>query len=272
MGSVLSQPVPAWSFRLPGTALYQPTPPPLSIVIESILPSVNTKVHFTRGLQSTSGLVQHCTALALAKCLTKYEEVIKAFFEVEAVLEENEAEGQWCRRRKDVEKEVRRRVPDFQVIIAFSQQKFEETPVNLKKKNGPMDEPSPNPTRTALLSESAHRLLWMYQRCLPMVVAEDRFDVGKLLQDFVGDNVTMAQGEGEEASAAARFHVARQLHILRLLKDSDQFGWAGKTGLVLLYSASISPLTNRCRCRFYFAELSRCTPQRTYRYRYPCDT
>ncbi|KAG6897168.1 hypothetical protein C0992_003674 [Termitomyces sp. T32_za158] len=183
-GSVLSQPVPAWSFHLPGTALYQPTPPPLSIIIESILPSVNTKVHFTRGLQSASGLVQHCTALALAKCLAKYEEVIKAFLEVEAALEENETEGQWCRRRRDIEREARRRVPDFQVIVAFSQQKFEEAPATAKTTIGaPPPGPTPNPTRTALLSESAHRLLWMYQRCLPMVVAEARFDVGKLLQD-----------------------------------------------------------------------------------------
>ncbi|KAG6873594.1 hypothetical protein C0995_013967 [Termitomyces sp. Mi166 len=226
-GFVLSQPVPTWSFHLPGTALYQPTPPPLSTIIESILPSVNTKVHFTRGLQSASGLVLHCTALALAKCLAKYEQVLKAFREVEAALEENEAEGQWSRRRRDIEREVRKRVPDFQVIVAFSQQRFDETPTTT---GSATFAPTPNPTRTALLSESAHRLLWMYQRCLPMVIAEARFDVGKLLQGFVGEENMVTGGEGEEMTVVARLHVVRQLHVLRLLKGNDQFGWSGKIG------------------------------------------
>ncbi|KAG5724436.1 Laccase-2 [Termitomyces sp. T112] len=229
-GSVLSQPVPTWSFHLIGTALYQPTPPPLSTIIESILPSVHTKVHFTRGLQSTSGLVQHCTALALAKCLAKYEDVLKLFLEVKVALEENETEGQWSRRRKDVEKEVRRRVPDFQVIVAFSQQKFVEVPGTTTTTSG-VTAPTSNVTRIALLSESAHRLLWMYQRCLPMVVAEARFDVGKLLQGFAGkEKTTIAESGDEEMTAAMRLHVVQQLHVLRLLKDSDQFGWSGRIG------------------------------------------
>ncbi|KAG6828136.1 hypothetical protein H0H92_009090 [Tricholoma furcatifolium] len=232
-GSVLSQPVPSSSFYLPGTTLYQPNPPPLSTIIENILPSVNTKVHFTRGLQSSSALVQHCTALALAKCLSKYEHVLSVFREIEGALGENEMDGQWSKRRRDIEREVRRRVPDFQVIVAFSQQKFGDAPVP----TGPASSSSapsaaappspPNPTRAALLAESADRLLWMYQRCLPLAVAEARFDVGKLLHNFA---TIEGKTEDEEVVAADKWHIVRQLHILRLLKDSEQFGWSGKTG------------------------------------------
>ena len=70
-GLVLSLPVPHTSFLLPNSDLYRPTPPALSTILENILPSVNTKVHLSRGLQSTAPLVQHCAALALAKALAK---------------------------------------------------------------------------------------------------------------------------------------------------------------------------------------------------------
>ncbi|KAG6853529.1 hypothetical protein C0991_003449 [Blastosporella zonata] len=229
-GSVLSQSVPIPSFYLPDSTLYHPTPPPLSTIIENILPSVNTKAHFSRGLHSSAGLVQHCTALALAKCLTKYEEVVDAFREVEVALEESDADGQWSKRRRDLEREVRKRVPDFQVIVAFSQQKFSEAPPAMTPGAPVPVPPANNPTRAALLAESAQRLLWMYQRCLPLVVAEARFDLGKLLQGFVAEEkVPEEEGMGEVA-AADKLHVVRQLHVLRLLKDSDQFVWSGKMG------------------------------------------
>ncbi|KAG5635154.1 hypothetical protein H0H81_012205 [Sphagnurus paluster] len=224
-GSVISLPVPLSSFYLPDTTLYQPAPPPLSHIIENILPSVNTKAHFSKGLQSTSGLVQHCTAIALSKCLAKFEEVIAIFRAIETALEENEADGQWCKRRRDIEREARRRVPDFQVIVAFSQQKFGEPATTA---GAPPTRP--NPIRAALLAESAQRLLWMYHRCLPLVVAEARFDVGKLLQTFSTEAQVARKGDEPLLSAASRLYAIRQLHILRLLKDSDQFSWSGKMG------------------------------------------
>jgi nucleolar pre-ribosomal-associated protein 1 len=44
--------------------------------------------------------------------LAKYEEVVRLFREIEDILGEDEVEGQ-CRRRRDVEREARKRVPDF---------------------------------------------------------------------------------------------------------------------------------------------------------------
>lgn len=229
-GSIISLPIPSDSFHLPGGTLYQPTPPPLNSIMENILPSVNTKAHLSKGLLSSSGLVQHCTALALAKCLDKYEQVLTVFNQIETLLEESEADGQWCKRRRDIEREVRRRVPEFQVIVAFSQQKFGDG-----TSAAGATTVLPNPTKAALLSESALRLLWMYHRCLPLVVAEARFDVGKLLQNFSVEaqttKVNTDSDKPEESSdAAIRLHMVRQLHVLRLLKDSDQFAWSGKMG------------------------------------------
>ncbi|KAI0368460.1 hypothetical protein BV20DRAFT_969281 [Pilatotrama ljubarskyi] len=235
-GAVVSLPVPTSSFFLPqsgsnSTSLYQPSPPPLSAIIENILPTAHIKTHLSRGLQAPSPLVQHATALALAKCLLKYEQVLRAFETVERALEEDEEEGLWTRRRRDVEREVRKRVPDFQVVVGFSQrlnetgQTTEAQSKEDQKGKEKQKERAPNPTRTALLTESAHRLLWLYHRLLPSVVAEARFDAGKLLQAIEDMLVHSSSG-----SPTAGLDTLRQLHVLRLLRESEHFTWSGKSG------------------------------------------
>ncbi|KAI0352520.1 hypothetical protein OH77DRAFT_1523331 [Trametes cingulata] len=235
-GAVVSLPVPTSSFFLPqsgssSSSLYQPSPPPLSAIIENILPTPHIKTHLSRGLQASSPLVQHATALAFAKCLSKYEQVVRAFEAVERALEEDEEEGLWARRRRELEREVRRRVPDFQVVVGFSQRLNEAgQPMEAQgKEDGKgkekQKERAPNPTRTALLTESAHRLLWLYHRLLPSVVAEARFDAGKLLQAI--EDMLLHASSG---SPTAGLDTLRQLHVLRLLRESEHFTWSGKSG------------------------------------------
>jgi nucleolar pre-ribosomal-associated protein 1 len=228
-GSVLALPIPLSAFLLPGSGLFQPSPPPLSILLENILPSVNTKNNMSKGLQSASPLVQHCTALALAKCLVKYADVVDAFHDIQCALEEDEEEGQWCKRRREVEREVRHRVPEFQVIVGYSQHKLNDGAVPITSTG------QTNLTKTALLSESAQRLLWLYHRCLPLLVAEARFDVGKLLQIFLEPQFRETAHDLQEGipSAIIGLRSIRELHVLRLLKESDQFAWSGKSGNIL---------------------------------------
>ncbi|KAF5371676.1 hypothetical protein D9758_003519 [Tetrapyrgos nigripes] len=293
-GSIISLPIPTTSFLLPTTssssssntspsssslssnnnAMYHPTPPPLSTIIENVFPSVNTKTHFSRGIQpNNNALVQHCTALALSKCLLKYQRVREELLKIAEGLQENEddgygfldeegKEGQWRRRLKDLEKEVRRRVPDFQVVLAFlhhvedgaSSKADSEVGKGKEKENSSAlgaqkTAPRPNATKRALLGESAHRLLWLYQTCLPGMVAEARFDVGKLLGSFEAgwdwdvvkrqtqkksgdddntDDVEDEEGQGEDRKPSDKLHDVEQLHILRLLGASEQFSWSAK--------------------------------------------
>ena len=192
-------------------------------MIENILPSVQTKVHFSKGLLSSSGLVQHCTALALAKCLVKFQAVDAELGKVVFALEEDEEDGQWSKRRTELAREVRRRVPDFQVVVAFSHQKQSGVPSGSTLQS--------NPTKIALLAESAQRLLWLYHRSLPSMVAEARFEFGKLLQTF-----TIEGGLSDQAEdAASRLYRVQQLHILKLLNESDQFVWTTKIGTFEVY-------------------------------------
>jgi nucleolar pre-ribosomal-associated protein 1 len=151
---------------------------------------------------------------------------MRVFQDISNALEEDEEDGQWRKRQKDIALEARRRIPDFQVIVGFSQQKFND------KSSVPDQPPSKtNAARVALLAESAQRLMWLYQRCLPSVVAEARFEPGKLLQGFSDGQVGMTGDVGEshvEVDGPSRLLAVRQLHVLRLLKESDQFVWSGK--------------------------------------------
>lgn len=155
----------------------------------------------------------------------KYGDVVKALRAAEEALEEDEEEGQWVRRRKEVEREVARRVPEFQVIVGFAQQKANEMRL---VSDAEANHTHVNATKAALLSECALRLMWLYHRWLPASVAEARFDVGKLLQG-IQDGISPA-GTMQAFNASSGLVTLRQLHILRLLKESDQFSWTGKTG------------------------------------------
>ncbi|KAK7440039.1 hypothetical protein VKT23_017290 [Stygiomarasmius scandens] len=270
-GTIISLSIPTTSFLLPAPSnapsssstnanvdMYQPTPPPLSTIIENILPSVNTKNHFSKGLQSNNGLVMHCTALALSKCLIKYQRVREVFRKIADSLQEVEQdaftffgeedegkEGQWRKRLRDIEREVRRRVPDFQVVVAFLHRAEDGQKGETGKEKGKEKEQmsvKPNASRKALLGEVAHRLLWLYQSCLPDTVAEARFDVGKLLGSIeVSKGLVEEMGGSQQPSD--RMHGVKQLHILRLLGANDQFSWSAKgssskhTNLYILLNA-----------------------------------
>ena len=235
-GAVVSLPVPVASFFLQeggsgSTSLYQPSPPPISAIIENILPTSHIKTHLSRGLQAPSPLVQHTCALSLAKCLYKYEKVVHAFQEVERALEEDE-DGLWARRCREVEREVRKRVPDFQVIVGFLQRFNEPNTATPQTAEQGKQKNTPNATRTALLADSAHRLLWLYHRLLPSVVAEARFDAGKLLQ-AIEDILS----QGGSTNSASGLDTLRQIHVLRLLKESQHFTWSSKSGTPSLQRA-----------------------------------
>lgn len=146
----------------------------------------------------------------------KYGAVLQAFRTAETALEEDD-EGQWSKRRREVEREIARRVPEFQVVVAFTQQTGNDLHA--------LSEVSPNqiPVKAALLAECAQRLLWLYYEWLPVLVAEVRFDASKLLQSVQDDDVHLD-------TAIEGLVRMRRLHILRLLKESDQFSWSSKTG------------------------------------------
>lgn len=216
VSSIVSLPVPSASFILPGTTNYNPTPPTLNAILESILPTSQVGTVFAKALKSPSALVQHTAALTFAQCLDKLQRVLASFADVAQALEED-IDGQWTLRAADVVRAARARVPDFQVVVAFVLQYL-----------------NADGEKAQLLSEAGLRVMWLYHRALPDIVREARFDVGKLLGVFGGG------GEDDKLLPV------RQLHVLRILPLSDQFTWSAKLGkffILLECSDSSYPLT-----------------------------
>ncbi|KAL0058378.1 hypothetical protein AAF712_014958 [Marasmius tenuissimus] len=225
-GTIISLPTPQSSFILPnttqGTTTYNPTPPPLSTIIDNILP-------FCDQLQSS---------LFKGTATFRYTEVRNAMRRVADSLEESavsffgddeeKEQGQWRRRLTDLEREVRRRVPDFQVVVGFVGR------ADAADKSASAGDPLQ--TKSALLSEAAHRLLWLYHQCLLEVSGEARFDLGKLLGSIDPNVAThRIEAESEESAAqmsAEKLRALKQIHVLRLLSESEQFkaSWSGKAG------------------------------------------
>ncbi|KAF8505077.1 ribosome 60S biogenesis N-terminal-domain-containing protein, partial [Hysterangium stoloniferum] len=223
LGTIISFSIPTSSFLLPHSQQHDPSPPPLHSILGNILPSVLSKTHLTKGLQSSSALVRHCTALALSKCLVKFNQVLRVFHDTADKLQEDREAGLWSKRTREVETEIEKRVPDFMVIIAMVQQK--------QPQSG-----EPNPVKAALISESALRLLWLYHKLFPRLVAEVKFEIGKLLLNVFDPSADATDEENKEIDGMLReenhngIDVLRQLHVLHLLKESDQFSWLNKSG------------------------------------------
>jgi nucleolar pre-ribosomal-associated protein 1 len=190
--------------------------PSISNVIPAIFPTTLTKLHITKGLQSPSRLVRHLTGSALARILQKLREAVNSFTRISSILGE-EADGRWSALKQDVVKEVVKRLPDFQVIIALVQG---DHGVRL---TGTATETFDASNYHAMAQEVALRIMWLYGQCLPDITEESRFDVGKLLLSVTGD---------EQASLVAGSNLKglSQLHVLRLLEINSHFSWSTKLG------------------------------------------
>lgn len=230
-------------------------PPAVSTVIESVLPSPMTKQHLTKGLSHTSHLVQHVTALALARGLQKLSAVQALYDSIANELDET-AEGAWRAGARELEAECRRRVPEVSVLIEFAQK-------SATMARPPPDadedyEPEPSvAARSAMLTETALRLFGLYHRTLPSLAGEARFDVGRLLVSASSKNqerrarrearegsvvsdtasaysvgtvgtVGMGGGFGHSRGDVEDFEALSQLHVLRLLSEVSGWNWTNK--------------------------------------------
>ncbi|KAF8331396.1 ribosome 60S biogenesis N-terminal-domain-containing protein [Cantharellus anzutake] len=242
VGIVISMPIPAACFRTvdpissrgPSTgATFNPTPPPLSSLVENTLPSILTRECLSKALHSsTEPLIKHSTALMLAKCLDKFEEIRLCFLRIERILEEDEEFGFWTRRRIEFEKEMKRRLPDVQMIIQFLPPKSAHDAVSTgpdEKKESetasktPASSQSPNPFRDALLSEAALRLMWQYHRSLPALMSGTRFNSGQLVRLLTDTRKELSPSP--EIANTKGISLLGSLHVLRLLQESDKFAW-----------------------------------------------
>lgn len=227
-------------------------PPAVQTIVESVLPSPLTKTHLSKGLQHQVPLVQHVTALTLARGLQKLQKVQALFSQIAAELGEG-PDGAWTSRARDLEVECRLRVPEVPVIVAFAQKA-----ATMGRPANEDDEVEPAvAARSAMLTEAALRLFGLYHATLPSLAGEARFDVGKLLVSASSANaerrarrearegsvvsdsgsvgsvgtlgtVGMGGGFGHARGDVEGFEALSQLHVLRLLASVPGWNWTNK--------------------------------------------
>ncbi|KAG8860187.1 hypothetical protein FRB91_004580 [Serendipita sp. 411] len=227
--SVISLPVPVHTFTTGNTGWgidYNSDPPPLSSALGNIIPPVWSRAMITKGLQNVSQLVQYHTATCLTRCLQKYNAVRKSYKTVALALEE-ESSGNWTTRINELETEVKRRIPTFEVIVGFVQQKC-ISPELSSQDSAHLSDQS---LRSLMIAGSALRLMLLYHKVLPDLPADARYDVGKLLLTGIGKRVlSFSTASDISPEDTVGFKVLCHLHILDLLQHSEQYIWNATLG------------------------------------------
>ncbi|OCF45143.1 hypothetical protein I317_00945 [Kwoniella heveanensis CBS 569] len=258
VGRIISLPAPSIStFRQPvphgldpSGAPFRAQPPAVSTMIESILPSPLTKSHLMKGLQHTDALVQHVTAITLARGLQKLaivQELLK-LIEKEVGLEPSTSqENLWTRRRRELELEVRKRIPELSVIIAFAQKAATMAPSEAET-----DAEIAMATKSAMLTEVALRIFGLCNKTLPSMATEMKFDPGRLLVSASSASAERrARREAREGNVKG-FEALSQLHVLELLGEVRDWNWMNKAAgsqytylyhILLLQLSTQQPMT-----------------------------
>ncbi|KAI8800800.1 ribosome 60S biogenesis N-terminal-domain-containing protein [Cladochytrium replicatum] len=242
-------------------------PPSVSVLADNILPSstsasvsssfgatasggsgVLSRAVLTRALQHTSDVVRYTTLVTLAFSCEKFARVIRVLRRASAncrvaVALSSHAQSQvdlaakWERCADNLTEEMRRRLPDIQVLLALVQKKQTEKPDkedskklnvdNAKNTESVENDLGTESVDTKSMYAAALRLVIAYQRHFPETVMESRFDVGKLIPA----EINFKAGETGEETADL------QLQMLRLLAESPDLKWWNKSG-----SSSLSRL------------------------------
>lgn len=215
-----------------------------------------------KGLQHAEGIVQHMTAITLSRALAKLGQVQELFSFIETELYPNgQPDNPWARRQRELEMEVRKRLPELAVIVAFAQKSAQLAPA----------EPDPDSeedralvTKSAMLTELALRIFSLCNRILPSMASELKFDVGRLLVSsssakqekkekqqaregsVIGDDaqsvksigtvgskgtIGMRGGFGQSRGEVEGFEALSQVHVLELLGEVRDWHWSNKAGM-----------------------------------------
>ncbi|KAI9356524.1 ribosome 60S biogenesis N-terminal-domain-containing protein [Zopfochytrium polystomum] len=192
---VLALPVPdlveRWQRSTIGLGL-----PTVSVLADNILPTPLGRLLLGRCLQHSSNTVRHASSYVLGLSMDKFGRVnnqLKELADIEAA-EADAANGtnenRWLSLSRQLREEMRRRIPDFQLILL--QQNPKERPAISEKKKDDEDSPVLQPVDRAEIEEDPSitpevlkgeglKLIRLYQRHFPELVTESRFDYGKLI-------------------------------------------------------------------------------------------
>ncbi|KAK4329709.1 hypothetical protein RTBOTA2_005661 [Rhodotorula toruloides] len=170
-------------------------PPAVSTILDTVLPpstsSTLNRAWYTKSITHETPLVSFLSSLFLLSILQKAAKVLEVMAETSRVLEEGEG-GRWAVQARKVRDELRNRLPDPSIVVglmtktaaaaaasaATGKEKEGEATVATKKKDDGMAEGALLRTNVAL------RLLFLYHRVAPSLIATLKFDFAKLPQTY----------------------------------------------------------------------------------------
>jgi nucleolar pre-ribosomal-associated protein 1 len=221
---VLSCPPP--SLLLGKLQFYPTTAPNYLVVADNILPTCISRSALSKGLQHTCGLVRYMTILTLTASMKKFslvtssiQKVIEAFHDDESnaasatqteklLKERNSAILNWKNCLRKVQDELCRRLPGVQLLATlYSSSIAPVKPDSLEAGVDTIEEKN-------LMQDSILRLIMLFQKCLPEVMEEAKFDFSNFMPSDLSNVKPMAQ-----------------MHLLELLMTLNDFRWSNKPGM-----------------------------------------
>lgn len=207
-------------------------PPPVSIVIESILPQPLTQKALTRCLNQNTSFIAFLAARLLIVSFSKLESVLLSFHPKER------SKTVWGQARVRLKAEFCKRSPELKHIIAA----FRSCPKD-----------------SVMLREALLRLLAMYYKYIPQVALEEKFDISIALSQTLHD-IELTKEDLENKAVS----LMELDHLLEIAHRSPDMQWWQKPGqsthiswgsLVLTPSARkyavvsiYNCLTTACKC------------------------
>ncbi|KAJ3178488.1 hypothetical protein HDU87_003562 [Geranomyces variabilis] len=202
-------------------------PPPVGLAADNILPPPLDRSVCNRALQHSNSMVKHTSAVVLALAFEKLNAVQKAVRSVindllrsQQLLEVTLGNvssliRKWTSFFSEIAEELRRRLPDLQIILALQNQQLKQAGIKDDSKDAASDAmvvDEPSVQTEEISSETLHcaalQLIRHYQRQFPETVLESRVNYGKfLLADLTGLSIEL------------------QLHLLDLIAEVPEFNW-----------------------------------------------
>jgi nucleolar pre-ribosomal-associated protein 1 len=196
--SALQLPVPAFFGRREG---YDKQPPPVSIVIENILPQVLSQKALTRCLHQQSELIISFALRLLIASFQKLETVLGMFRTATA-----QGLDLYKLSSARLVAEFSRRCPRMRDVVLA----FRATPESQSSQR-----------------EAATRLLSLYYKIMPRIALEEKFDVSVPLATALGH-----QPPTDEAPETLRLRLLELGHLLRIARATPDMRWWQKPGKI----------------------------------------
>ncbi|BGO95132.1 hypothetical protein NBRC10512_006416 [Rhodotorula toruloides] len=169
-------------------------PPAVSTILDTILPpstsSTLNRAWYTKSITHETPLVSFLSSLFLLSILQKAAKVLEVMAETSRVLEEGEG-GRWAVQARKVRDELRNRLPDPSIVVGLMTKTAAAAAASAaagKEKDGEATAPKKKDDGMAegalLRTNVALRLLFLYHRVAPSLIATLKFDFAKLPQTY----------------------------------------------------------------------------------------